>query len=329
MGNQQNHPVIQLVLGHSSIIAGEFLTGTANFKIPQTYQDFSVVLYLKGIEKNSFRLQNQVIEDKVFILNHKQVLFSTQGGKILAGNYSIPFKISTPKSIPGTFSCLSRKSLGKIKYRVEGRLFSTNQNLTSHKVLLIVKQAIDTARISIMGSAESSVRCCSCFDQGVCRMSAHLDKNAYLPGEDIIVKIAFDHSKTTARVTSIRVRLVRVLNLASKGGYSQVFRKVLTEKKSKVRFRSDSLMENSLDLSLNISQKKHSLSLTATTDGKIIRCRYQVEVSAFLGTFRTNGPIVDVPVLIFPNEIIQSAPSAPEDWNPVELPECVDYSNES
>lgn len=334
MGNKQDIPVLKIVTNKASIIAGEPIAGTINLFLPYGLNDMIVMFSLKGKETCTFKLENNPIVQvgKVFVLNFSQVLYNSFGQLVRHGNYSIPFSISTPHSIPGTFELTNKKNKAQVKYSVKATLANQkNEKLAKDKVLILIKQAINMRRISIIGSSEMLVKKCGCLRMGLISLSAHLDKNAYLPGETIVVSINLDNTKGAGKIKKFVTKLIRITKLKSNNRQSIVLRNQIAKKVTKVNIKPGKslLGDRAVEACIKIEKERQNLELCGTTHGRVIECSYQIEISCFLGFFYSNGPCIDLVVMIFPNEIQQLPPTAPEDWNPVELGQAYMESNEA
>lgn len=334
MGNKQSTPVIKIATTSASIFAGEPIEGTVNLFLPYEMNDVIIIFSLKGKETCNFRVEKNPNDQigKIFILNFHQVLYNSSGMFVRPGKYTIPFAISTPRSIPGTFELSHKRNTARISYAVKAWLTNQkNEKLTKDKSIFLIKQAISTRRISIVGNSEQEIRKCGCLRMGKCTLNAHLDKNAYLPGETITVSINIDNTKNGSKVRQVIVNLIRTTRLISKNHQSIVLRNQIASQKKKLNLRPGSSLLNNeaIEVSLKIQKKNQNLMLCGTTNGRIIECSYHLEISSFCGLFHSNGPSIDLVVMIFPNEIEIPAPTAPEDWNPVELGQVLMESNEA
>ena len=334
MGNKQNTPVLKIATNKTSIIVGEPITGTVNLFLPYGLNDVIIMFSLKGKETCSFRLDKNPVEQvgKVFVLNFNQVLYNSYGQLVRQGNYSIPFSISTPHSIPGTFELACKNSMARVSYAVKAALVNQkNELLAKDKVLVLFKQAINIRRISIIGSSEMLVKKCGCVRMGLSSLSAHLDKNAYLPGETVVVSVNLDNTKSGARLSKVVVKLIRITRLVSNTRQTTLLRNQIAKQAIKLNIKpGQSLLgDNSIEAFIKIEKRRENLELCGTTNGRVIDCSYQIEISTYAGLLYSNGPSIDLVVMILPKETKQPQPTAPEDWAPVELGQAYMESSEA
>lgn len=322
MGNQPGKAQVQLVLDHSAIIAGGPISGTINFVLSQPVTNLTVVFRLTGKETSLVIAENATHRGKIKILNYTAVLYNTYNNTIRSGGYSIPFRINTPGFIPGTFEMSTRKYQGKIAYFVKARIYEQRNMIVKHKVPLIIKQAIDSRRMSMVGNAVVAISSC-CFRAGECLIDVHFDKNAYLPDEKVKVSVSVDNSRSLKVMKRVKIEVYQVLTMISDSGVRSAREKKYFEREFKVSVppRHRLMAEQALSFEIHLKKsKKTDLSKCSTTYGKIMRCDYQVRVSTGFGVFCSPGPRIDMPVLIYPHEIEVPQASAPEEWDPVEMP---------
>lgn len=325
MGGQQGKPGVQVALSNPTVIAGQHISGTVNFILPVSINSLSVIFKLCGKEINSFNEEGKDYRGKVKILNYSSILYTSYNNLVKSGSYSLPFKISIPPTIPGTFEAKNSKFTAKISYFVKAELKEKNNIIAKNKIPVIIKQIINADRISILGSSSAVVRCCDCFIKGETLMDAHLDKNAYLPGEEIHLSVSIDNTRNTVTMKNIQVRLVRQIRLISNLNMTALKKKSLYKKNFKVNIPpGDRLIDDKiLNLTIPLVFKRTDLFLSSTTQGRIIQCLYKVEVYTHFGCFMSSGPKIECIFMIYPTEAIMPQASAPEEWNPVEMPEAV------
>ena len=328
MGGQQDKAQIQLTLHQETIIAGDRISGAANLIVSKNLNDLIVVFKLTGKEVNSFTQSDARHEGKVQILNHRLILYNSHGHNVRAGNYSLPFLISTPSQIPGTFVSKSRKYQAKVVYFVKVEMLDQQNNLIGkHKLPLIIKQAINAERYSMINHNTNSIKCCDCISKGESSVKAHLNKNAYLPGETVNLWVEVDNSRSRAALNSISIKLFQIIRVISNKNVAKVIKKSIYSSKHAMNLGAGErlLSENALNVEIPLEFKKTDLSICGSTDGRIVQCKFEIEVITNYGMMENGGGSLDMQLMIYPTE--HPAPpqaSAPEEWNPTEMP-LVDF----
>lgn len=328
MGGQQGKAQIQVNLNQASIVAGENITGSVNLILSTSITDLVVVFRLTGKEVCTFTQTDLKLDGKVKVLNYQSILYNSFGSIVKPGNYSLPFTIRTPQHIPGTFFLKSRKYDAKVVYHVSALIVEqlrtqANNQIGKHKVPILIKQCINSERYSLLNDNTILLRGCSCFARGESTIRAHLNKNAYLPGEIANIWVEVDNSRSRLTLKSITIRLFQVTWLFSNNNMTSTFKKRIFSNKTNVHLpRGDKLLsENALSVDIPLNFKKTSLDLCGTTEGKIVKCRFEIEITSSYGMFNSIGPGLDIPILIYPHAVnFTPSATAPEEWNPIEMP---------
>jgi hypothetical protein len=121
----------------------------------------------------------------------------------------------------------------------------------------------------------------------------------------------------------VYVRFFQVLRLILNTGIFMLIKKELFYSENTINVnRGDSLLnEKALTIEIPIKFKDENLAINPTTSGRVIQCKYEIEVTSSFGRWHNPGPSIEIPVLIYSQEIISIIqPSVPEEWNPIELP---------
>jgi sporulation-control protein spo0M len=324
MGGQQGKAQIQIVLNQNSITDGDQISGSVNLIIGKEFQNVDILFKLIGKEAYLSTKDNERNSGKVFILNHKSILHETRGGVLRKGNYSFPFAINTPETIPGTFYSKSGDYEAKIGYVVKSCILEKNKDvIAKYKTPLTVKQIINADRYSMLFNQTAFINCCDCFNKGNSTIRVHLNKNAFLPEETASLWIEIDNASSRSKMKAIKLKLFQYIRLLPNDYKLPImFKKKLWSIKKGFNLKPGNLLlkDKSITVEFPIKFKKTDLLVCPTTDGKLIQCKYELEVSSIYGLCISPGPIVEIPLLIFPEEKIFFQPSAPEEWDPVEMP---------
>jgi hypothetical protein len=259
--------------------------------------------------------KNKIIEYKTFLIPPNQT-------SLKSGSYSFPFVIETPNNIPGTFQASMRRFEAKISYKAKLILKERREILGKNKTEITIEQVLDQNRYSILTPHSGKIACCDCFSKGICNLTVHIDKNAYLPNETAKLWVEVDNSKTRRDLKNLVVMLWRVIRLISGDQEVGVFKKSIFVKniETKVPSGMKLLTGQEVCIDVPIASKEVKLDQCATTLGKIVQCRYYIEVSTDFGRCMSREVDFEVPLIVIPKFIEPVMPSAPEDWDPVEMP---------
>eukprot|EP00039_Didymoeca_costata_P000549 m.46114 g.46114 ORF g.46114 m.46114 type:complete len:433 (-) comp10336_c0_seq1:81-1379(-) len=244
-------------------------------------------------------------------------------GQVMPGQYSFPFSFQLPPGLPGIIEARlgnNNQTRGSIYYTVTGECdiagFLVNTEI-KHSQNIVVLQRLQGAITNTMNEAQESVTCCCCVNKGSAHLKAHLDKNAYAPGEIVNILCNIENNSEEG-FNKVRVELVRSLTLRDNHGHTHTSSNTV----SRNDYRGVGPQEvrgqnNPLSLPLQLSS-----DLWPSVQGQLIQCSYIVDVVFVAdGTFVRNLH-VRVPVTIYAPQppatvFVQQAPAG---WNPQKMP---------
>lgn len=306
---------------NSTVIAGESINCTAHLILNDKIKSPSLRMVFKGKEEATFQ-GDGVKKAKNNIIEFSETLLDPSLNLLNPGAYSFPFTIELPNDLPGTFNAKMKRFEARIEYEVKVELIERREFICKDKVFIIVEQVLGSNRQSILKTQTDRLVCCDCINKGTCNVSAHVDKHAYLPGETARLWMEVDNSKASKNLVSIGVILWRVIRLISTDKQVGLFKKSVfsTNLNVNIRANSDPLKNKDLCIDIPICSKDTNIEQCVTTIGKAVQCRYFIEISTDFGSCMSRVVEFEIPLIVAPKAIEVVLPSAPEDWNPMEMP---------
>ena len=93
-----------------------------------------------------------------------------------------------------------------------------------------------------------------------------------------------------------------------------------TKVPAKISPGKKSLTGNEILVNIPIKSNEMNFDQCATALGRIVQCSYSITITTNFGSCITREVSFDAHVVILPKIVEIVVPSAPEDWNPVEMP---------
>ena len=321
MGGSQNKAHIFVAVENNNITAGQAISCVAHLLLSKKVLNPSLEVKFSGKEWVKFQ-GDGIKTGKTKIVEFKTSLINPNTKILEAGSYSFPFIVDTPKAIPGTFKANMKRFEAKIAYKVRVLLKKKNKTVGKSKSEIIIEQVFDANRYSVLTNHAGTVICCDCYNKGICNITSHVDKNAYLPNETAKLWIEVDNSQSRRTLSTIGVMFWRIIRLISTDNQVGLFKKCIYSTNVDVNIHSGSklLTGKEIKVDIPIYNKNIELDQSATTIGRIVQCRYFIEITTDFGRCMSRVVDFEVPIIVIPKFIQQPLPSAPEDWNPVEMP---------
>jgi len=220
-----------------SYYAGENVIGQIAFSVVQPIHVNGVYVNLHGREETKFTVQEQynvrkgretTVEYKTVTKRESNVFLKrsycifAQKCTMMPGNYVFPFNFRLESDIPASFDLPSdyggsRK--GKIEYRIIGEVAvpgTFNPNLRTVQEL-IIRETLRDDMNSIETYKEGKVTFLCCIPKGTVTLSANIDRNAYGPGEQIILSLLVDNTNSDVTLDALNLKVVRNIVLYAEG----------------------------------------------------------------------------------------------------------------
>jgi len=234
---------------------------------------------------------------------------------------AFPFQFQLPPGMPGCFDASVRgrgaraeKDHAYIQYRVTSEcdvagMFNSNMKHTQY---LVVQQRLMQPIIQVRLEATENVTACCCFGKGQAHLSAHLDKSAYVPGENIGILAEITNQSEEA-FGNVRVELRRRMTIRANGGETQTTDvRVATSGYGGVGKGEVRVGANALPLPLGLPT-----DISPSTQGRLIHCEYYVDVVFVASSAIVRNLHVKVPVSIYapPPPAVEFMTQLPPGWH--------------
>lgn len=321
MGGKQGRGNIIISTEHSTTVAGQPFNCTAYLVLNDKIKSPSLTITFKGKEEAKFQ-GDGTKRGKNVIIEFAHSLLDPNLSLLNPGSYVFPFTLHLPNDLPGTFKAKMKRFDAKIEYEVKAELLERREFICKNKAAVVVEQVLESNRQSVLKTQSSYVICCDCFNKGVCNISAHIDKHAFLPEETARLWMEIDNSKVSRRLNNIGVSLFRVIRLISNDRQVGLFKKRIYSKTLEVNIQSRGkpLKDKEICVDIPLNAVGSNTEECVTTVGKIIQCKYYIQISSDFGNCISRDVEFEIPLIIGPRAVEVTPPSAPEDWNPIEMP---------
>ena len=285
----QHKGSIGIVTDKNVYVAGELVTGRVYVDVREPIECNAIVMKATGKEETRFTVRrtrsnaNGETEhyDEHYYGSHtffkvKIILHQIMGGTILPGQYMYPIQYQLPPNLPGSANMWSglrsgahARILYKLKATVE-RCGVFSRDLKGKRELVIRGQSLEMYHASIVDLTKN-VRFLCCFNKGLCKLRAEMDKNVYFPGEmaNIIARV---ENESTVKISDMKCTLIQDICLRSNCGRTHHERRQL----NKVKFPGVE-PGGRLDQHQPIQLAGHHLY--PTTQSRLIDCRYHILIT--------------------------------------------------
>lgn len=126
-GSESSHLAIQL---ESNLIqAGNGLSGVIHFHLLSPIHAESLCLKLSGKEKVKFASGEDTYRGKSTVVKENFQVFIFQNAQVNPGDYSFPFQMITPSTLPGSFAYQRRAMKASLRYHLTAFLHSTGSKV--------------------------------------------------------------------------------------------------------------------------------------------------------------------------------------------------------
>jgi len=247
------------------------------------------------------------------------VLVFNFGGQVQPGQYSFPFVFQIPMGLPGVFEgTSSSQARGSISYSIHGEcevggMFNAN---IRHQQNFVINELLQENIVPITELKVANVKLCCCITRGHARLSVHVSKNCFAPGE-VAQVICEVRNSSTESFSTIRVKLVRTMLLWAQHHSHRCVDVVSENDYGGVGANAVHVGPEALQLPLQLAP-----NIYPSVHGRTVQCSYQVQVTLVSSGCFVGNLNVTVPVRIYapqspPPPVFQQAPPG---WSPQMLP---------
>jgi hypothetical protein len=205
--NRWDHGKMSIALDNRHIEAGHEVSGVVSLIIEKPLRVYSVVCKVQG--KDESRLEEsdgselRVLEKKRVHFEEEVTLADYGGEELEPGEYSFPFKIVIPKDVPPSVSCsLWGKDLYfRLRYFVKAQVNAVDtsmvvskQGKSSLRCREFITVSVHQVPYKPMHDFKIPIQKKVGLTEKLCEGSIIMNKNFFLPGEDVRFKISLDNS---------------------------------------------------------------------------------------------------------------------------------------
>ena len=321
MSKNQENAYIFLDIDNNTITAGQDIFCTAQLLVQQDIQNPSFKVFFIG--KEWVKIEGDVINSsKVKITNNQSTLALPNINKLEAGSYSFPFIIETQHTLPGTFNATTQDFQGKIEYKMKLKLTQNKEIIAKSKIEIMVDQAFEELTSSTIKNYMHVLICCKFIKKGLCNITSRLNKTNYFPHDLIRLSLEVDNSNAKRTLSSLSIIFWRIVRLINENNEVVLFKKCIhsTNIKANVPSGYKLLTGKEINLDIPIYNKEDNLDLCVSTIGKLIQCRYFIQISTNYGKCISRGIDFEIPITISSKWKGIRFSSTPDDWNPMDMP---------
>jgi len=312
--------------------SGSELQGTVHLYLTQPVHAQELVLKFKTKEKwiinpnpngTYAQFKTMVIRPQFFAekttISHRFPIFRFSGEVTGPGQFSFPFTLKLPANVPGSCNIDDRICIGHITSHLIASVISTGETVRKFHLPLVIMQTFSQSLHSEQTFAVSK-GCCG--GTGLVAITAAVDKNSYMPGEEIGISVEIDNSAGCVPIRSVTVGLYRIIDVAMVTGAAFIRKSIEKEMvmRRQIPVGQALLAERKVHLRLPVNVNP----ATVSAKGQTMQCFYTVNVCAQLEKgwlFGSSDPILSHRVIVQPVEpVFLAPPTIAVAWNPEVLP---------
>ena len=335
---------IYLQPNSESYYPGDQVTGTVYLELHSRFPGKTIQIALKGKEKIWFQNPanpEKVSSEKSIVFDKTFVLYTeSKGEELEAGQYEFPFSFLIPENIPGTFQHVETRLAACVKYSLSASLLAASSDkayvlrydrpFLVHDTRMRVEDAASTFPIPVRG-------CFSCINHGVSIIDIALNKTAYLPSDEVKMRLDINNTKCSRAISSVLMELRHHISLkcntvtqtrnyviaqkSTEGTrpYQQPEPKEITFLLPKVpladpyeTFKFEKLRDKALE---------NRDELGCSSNGLLIKSEFFIELTVnFDGLFGENAQKVSVPLQVLHTNFNYPSLETPKGWKPKQSP---------
>ena len=338
-GNPYGDLAIQLET--LSSFSGQEITGIIHVSVKSFLDSSTLLLRFKGKEKTAWtetrtettrnadgtsnsRTVTDYYSGKFKIFDFSRVIYSWPAG-IRKGQFSLPFSFILPNNIPGSFHFSEGSTKADIIYNFQAVVLSSTNQKIKGKTPICIKQITQNFNSNLTLTKSARMKTWCFFNKGSCDLSVSYPQDTYSPSQIATFYVEVDNSNSKLNISSISSRLFYNLRIRDSNHRTHFIKKDVINDSVNINISSGQrlLQSSGVEINLNLPSKSSLLSQMYSTTGRLIECMYTNEIRADVdGSCMCCGdrPSIQTYMNIIPNIIAApSAPTAPDDWNPMVL----------
>lgn len=319
---------IHVKIDKPSYFQGEYVYGSVYLNLVKDFPGNELFIKLKGKEEarwsegsgNSTRHYH----GKKIIISHQFTLHKFAESHIPAGQYSFPFSVFLPATLPASF--YNSDIFAMVSYKIKGEINITDKNYKHFRSSkeLIIKQSKNEDFAPICKQMQVDVDICCCFKQGFTDIETKVNKTFFFEGEMAEIQCIVNNSQCDLPLYSVEMQLIRRLSLKSKGEHQYANDKIFYTKIHRLNLPTRSVSPGKTVFQMKIiSEDKEELP--SSSQGEVVKNNYFIAICPIYESFLCNCLIkkCETPFLLYDSKSKDSQltePQAPENWSPQMMP---------
>ena len=286
---------IRIQLDSHSLVAGDQLTGSINLHITTPAPTYQLVLKFTGKEVYSYMESrrernwsgNYVTNKYPKSINSpliKQVfpVAAFPAHVIPPGQYSYPFMIRTPSNLLPSLLLDRGETRAEVRYRLVAKADRNTWVQKAKSALTVTRELNPVEGVRALQIRPARLKSMCCFDRGTVSVSATLDKDAYFPGDLMVVSLKVDNKDSGLRVVACKANIYREIYLKDHIGN----RNLTEERVNSASVPADipagkSLLSvQTVEIPIRVVESSGKAFTAPTVSAKLMGCAYRVEAEA-------------------------------------------------
>lgn len=316
--------------------SGEVVSGTVMLSVGSPMNVDSINVKLSGYEQAQFKYEvsrqvpaptkenpnatrteyetRQAREERTFF-RRKYNLYAVKS-TMMPGNYCFPFQFTLENHLPGTFTLNTEHGSStdaRVRYecRAEVQVPGIFESNLKHYQDILICQPLKNGMMAIDTYKETKVTFLCCIPKGTVSLAATIDKNAYAPGECVMLRLIVDNSKSQVDLSSFKFHLTQDITLFAGGQSKSMSRVVVTNRCDGVR------KGDRIDRNMAVQLPLHC---EPSTDGYLVKCKYTLVVELSV-PWSPNVRVIQPVQVYAPIMANYSAQLVmPNNWQPTVMP---------
>ena len=177
MGNNRSEVELAIKLDKEFYYAGETLNGKVCINAKKKFACSMITLFIEGSETCEFQtVNNQTAKGEVSLINTSYVLQQFPQKYQLEGQHVFPFTFKFMDFLPGSYS-ETKGYKAQISYKLKAVIQPSSKDKTAieNSIDIIIRQPQKDHQKMLFGECFTKCRSCSCFDQGVSRVTCFFE----------------------------------------------------------------------------------------------------------------------------------------------------------
>lgn len=316
--------------------AGEVVRGQVMLSVASAINVDSINIKLSGYEQAEFdyivtrsvpaptkddphatRIETKLrhAKESNTFFKRRYVLYSVRS-TLVGGSFCFPFEFTLDTGLPGTFSLYngrqsSTQATVHYEVRAEVQVPGLFESDLKHYQEILICQPLKQQLMSSDTYKESKVTFLCCIPKGTVSLAATIDKNAYAPGEPVMLNLIVDNSQSRVDLESFSFRLERNITLRA-SGESHYENSVIVKTKCPGVVKGERA-ERRLAVQL-------PLRTEPSTDSRLVKCYYTLIVELSVPWSPNVKVTQPVQVYAAPLPTYSAAITMPDGWAPQVMP---------